>query len=78
MGGFEDIAQDRGFDRSPFRRRELVVEPVVGESNGDGDFAAIKKRANNCSLLPARGGDKSGERFASCGQRRFRYGALGS
>ncbi len=74
---FEDVAPDRAFDRGTFARRQLVVEPIVGEGHGDGDFGAIEKGADHRPFLPARGCGKFVERFAGRRQRRLGGCAIG-
>ncbi len=74
---FENIAPDRALDLRAFARCQLVVEPIVGQRHGDGNFGAIEKGADDRPFFPARGCGKFVERIAGRRQRRLGGGAIG-
>src|SRR5947209_19215354 len=48
------MAEQRILESPPLLVRKFVVQPIIGERNGDSDLSAIQKRLDHRSSFPAR------------------------
>ncbi len=53
-GRREDLAEKRILESLPLLLRKFMVQPIIGERNGDSDLSAIQKGLDHRPSFPAR------------------------